>query len=451
MLDKKIISKNKDIFGIVSAIVLVGAFLVITMISLLSEHGIHPDEYDVKACLDWAMGHIIWPDMRLMGEGLGDTYSWYGYTKMSNYTVYFLVASKIAYIFKLFMGVWPYYRMPNLLLAIMLMVVMIKNVSTKKYLMLAFGVCVQAWYIFSYVTADALDFVFAFIALIILADENSVLWSVIKENEKSKRNTIRLIGIGLLYGMMLLGKPYYYSVMVLTFVVLVSFLLKKEKTERKAIFNKYLIVLITCLLVYGARAGLDFYYYGTDKANIELEMMEKYAVEDKKPSTPVEEQLQTYHAYDKGYPISFIFEDDPQWFAKSFRSYVSAQMMNDGPLAYFIIMGIMYAVIIVWISVNLYRAEGGKIVLFTGWILIIGGVVASVLNSYFIDSQPQGRYLLPIALITSYMSSRVPAVFKDKRFATIVLLTACLSVAYFGLVDSRDLIDLGYVRNILGL
>lgn len=451
---KNLNKREKDIYSILSILIFVGAFVVITMIAMLSEYGKHPDEYDVKACLDWAMSHWIWPDMRLQGTGLGDTYSWYGYTKVCNYTIYFLVMSKIAFIFKLFMGIWPYYRVPNILLALFMAVVCARNIRDKKYLLLGFGVCVQSWYIFSYVTADALDFVFSFLAIYLLADKNSMLWKLLQKDDKEKTDLGYCILLGVLYGMILLGKPYYYSLLVLTFVVLLINMINTAKEKRAGLWRKYIIILLSCLLIYGARAGLDFYYYGTHKAEIKKEMMDIYASDDKKPSTPVEEQLQTFHAYEKGYPLSFIFEDDPDWFVHSYRSFVSSCITTEGNDWYFLLMGALYICIYAYLGIymlkkNEYRQKENRIVFICATLLIIGGVIASVLNSYFIDSQPQGRYLLPVTLITCFLGAQVPEVWKKKSFRTIVLIAACLSIMYFGLFDSRELIDLSYAKGLI--
>lgn len=443
--------KHIDWYTVLYSLVLIGAFLVAVMISFLSEFGVHPDEYDVRACMDWCMNHWIWPDMRLTGEGLGDTYSLYGYTKVCNYTIYFLAMSKLSYIFKSFMGGWPYFRMPNLMLALLMLIICLKSLREKRYLMLGFGVCVQAWYIFSYVTADALDFVWAFLAVFFLADEESVLWKIIRGEYYRGKTIIYSILLGLLYGMILLGKPYYYATLVLTFCVLLLYLLSAIRDSK--LWCTYIVILGVAGLVFVARFSLDLYYYGTDKASAKEQMMEMYANEDKKPSTPIDEQVQTYHAYEKGYPLSFIFEDEPHWFTKSYRSYVSSRITVEGNDWYFILIGLLYVAIYVWIGIELCRGyntnKNNLIIFIVGTVLNIGGVLASIANSYLIDSQPQGRYLLPIALTTCYMSSRVPKLWKNNIFCGIVALAAVLAVAYFGLFDSRSLIDLSYAKSML--
>lgn len=450
-MNDNIIKGDRDYFRIIASLVIIGAFLVVVMISFLSEWGVHPDEWDVKPCLDWGMTHWIWPDMR--SKGLGDTYSWYGYTKVCNYTPYFLIAGKIASVFNQFEGLLTYFRMPNLLLMGLMLVVMLRGLKEKRYLMLAFGMCVQAWYIFAYVTADALDFVWAFLAVYMLADEDSYLWKTLNRTTFGINTIGRCILLGLLYGMILLGKPYYYATLALTFVILLLHLVKSSFDERNRLWKRYILILAVSGLVFAGRFGLDLHYYGTQKAEVKLEVAEKYASPDKKPSAPVEEQDVTWHMASKGYKVTDLFEYDEDWGKCSYRSFVSSRITTSGDDWYYVCMAVLYIVIYVWIGVSTFGSGGvvsgrktNVIIFVTGTILSVGGVVASIMNSYLIDSQSQGRYLLPIALTTAYLGSRVPKVWKNKYFCGLVLCAACLSIIYFGLFDSRALIDLGYVR-----
>ena len=458
--------KNKELnkhtwTDLLAAGLIVGACIVVMGVSLFSEFGMHPDEWDVKVCLEWGTTHWIWPDMR--AKGLGDTYSWYGYTKVCNYTPYFLVAGKIAGVFKWILGlftnggVWPYYRVPNLLLMIGMTAFIIRKFLKERsfYLLIAFGISVQAWYIFSYVTADARDFVWAFVSIWLLADKDSLLWRNLQNKEQADgslslptRDLVGCIVLGLIYGMMLLGKPYYYANMVMTFIVLLLYLIKTlDKSERRLLWKKYLIIVGVCVAVFAARFGLDIYYYGGDKAEVKQQMAEMYASDDKKPSTPVEEQCQTYHMAEKGYKLTDLFTLDEGWAERSFKSFVSARTIIQGDNWYFIIMGVIYAAIYIWIGVACF--SGHKIVFIAGTILNIGGVIASILNSYLIDAQAQGRYLLPILLTTAYMASLVPKLWDNKLFRGVVLLASFLSLMYFGLFDARKLIDMAYVRSII--
>ena len=422
------------------------------MISFLSEFGVHPDEYDVRACLDWCEDRFIWPDMRLYGEGLGDTYSGYGYTKVCNYTPYFLIFSKISFIFRQFMSDLPYYRMPNLLLMLFMSVCVIRNIRKHNYLLLGFGICAQAWYIFSYVTADAFDFVLSFIAMMLLADRNSFLWKTVdaEDLEQSSHIIIRCVLLGLLYGLIMLGKPYYYAELLLTFVVLVWHLVKSEFNIRKQLLRRYILITCVTLAVFCGRAALDLHYYGTGKAEVKQEMERLYADPDKNPDTPVEEQAQSFRMYQKGYKVSDVFVLEPDWGKEIFRSMVSARVSSSGDEPYYIMMGVLYLTIYVMIGVCLVK-QHDHLIFIAGTLINVTGVVAAVFSSYLSDIQPQGRYLLPIILTTCYLGSRAETLWKKNYFKVIVLLTGCMSVLYFGLFDSRALIDLDHVRALLGI
>jgi len=58
---------------------------------------------------------------------------------------------------------------------------------------------------------------------------------------------------------------------------------------------------------------------------------------------------------------------------------------------------------------------------------------------------------LPIALTTCYLGSRTKKLWENKVFCGLVAVAAVFSVAYFGLFDSRSLIDLSYVKTMLGM
>lgn len=445
-MNSKFINKfRENRFVYISALVIIGAFIVSCTVGMLSEFGIHPDEYDVKACLDWCESRWIWPDMRLEGEGLGDTYSGYGFTKVCNNTPYFLIFSKISFIFRQFMHVLPYYRIPDLLLMLIMTVYIIKNLKRRNYMMLGFGIVVQAWYIFSYLTYDAEDYFLGFISMVMLADEESFLWKTLKREHKY---AVPCVLLGVMYGVIMLSKWGYYAVLGMTFITLVTHLIKSEINIRKQLLVKYLIILGVAFAIFGARFSLDLYYYGFDKDSVSLEMEEKWCDYDKKPSTPIEEQQASWRIKSKGYPAGRVFELEPHWFLKTYRSFAGARITASGENIYYIVMAVLYAVIYVWIGISLCRS-GDSVLFIGGTALNLLLIAASFTFSYEYEIQPQGRYLLPIALITCFLGGRARTIWRNRYFRFCVALAGCLSVAYYGLFESRKLIDLTYARSLL--
>lgn len=415
--------------------VMAGAFLVVIVIGLFSELGLHPDEWDVKSCLDYGMTHFLPPDMR--DPEVSQTYSWYGYTKLDNYTWYFFIAGKVALLFQKLFFALRYYRIPNILLFAAIALIVVRNVKEKKWLMVAFGICVQAWYIFSYTTADALDFFWSLLVVYELSFESSLLYQSVAAPRITRQSLFKLILLGLLFGIIALGKPNYLSILALAFFVLVFKLAQeKDKTKRGILWRNYFIIVGIFLLTFAFRASFDFIHYGFDKASVEEQMAIQYCSPDKNPLTPVEEQSVSWHMMSKGATLKDFFAENPEWFAMTYKSFCGITQLTDTDTWYYILMGILYAGIFISIGIDTFRQKDnfwGKMEFFIGTLLMIGGIIASVLNSYIIDSQAQGRYLLPLILIAGYLASRTPALFEKKYFRALLIAAGFFSVAFFGL------------------
>ena len=84
-------------------------------------------------------------------------------------------------------------------------------------------------------------------------------------------------------------------------------------------------------------------------------------------------------------------------------------------------------------------------------VCVVTPLVILLRYSWTTDLQYQGRYLLPIALSTCYLGSRARGLWEKRAFCLTVLTAACISLLFFGLVETRTLIDLGYVRELLRL
>lgn len=415
--------------------VMAGALLVVAVIGLFSDLGLHPDEWDVKSCLDYGMTHFLPPDMR--DPEVSNTYSWYGYTKLDNYTWYFFIAGKAALLFQKLFYALPYYRIPNILLFAAIALIVVRNVKEKKWLTVAFGICVQAWYIFSYTTADALDFLWSFLAVYELSFENSLLCKTVTAPRITCRILLKLILLGVLFGMIALGKPNYLSILALAFFVLVFRLAQeKDKTKRSYLWRNYFIIVGVFLLTFTFRASFDLIHYGFDKASVEEQMAIQYCSPDKNPLTPIEEQSASWHMMSKGATLADFFAENPEWFAMTYKSFCGITQLTDTDTWYYILMGILYAGIFISVAVATFRQKNnfwGRMEFAVGTLLMIGGVVASILNSYIIDSQAQGRYLLPLILIAGYLASRTPELFEKKYFRALLIAAGFFSVAFFGL------------------
>ncbi|MDO4293128.1 MAG: hypothetical protein Q4C65_07880 [Eubacteriales bacterium] len=425
-----------DWFTLTAVAVMAGAMLVVVLIGLFSPLGLHPDEWDVKACLDYGMTHFFPPDMR--AEEVSGTYSGYGYTKLENYTWYFYLAGKIALLFQAMCYGIAYYRIPNLLLFAALAFVFVRNVRRKNWLMAAFGICVQAWYIFSYTTADALDFFLSFLAVYLLADEDSLLYRTVDSRRLSGRTAGSIVLLGLLYGNIALGKQNYLAILALVFVVLLLRLIwQKDRAQRRILWRNYLLILGVFAAVFLFRAGFDLIHYGADKAQVKEAVAIAHADYDKNPSTPQQERNPSWRMFSQGKSILAVFEENPEWFSMTYKSFCGLLQDHDTGAWYYWCMGILYTALFAGAGIHTFRQRDnlqGKLLFTTGALLMLGGLVASILNSWLIDSMAQGRYLLPAILIFGYLTSRTPDLLQKRHYRLLLSAAGVLSVGYFGLV-----------------
>ena len=393
----------------------------------------HPDEYDVVECLKYGMNHLIPPDIR--DPEVAGTFSGYGYTKLENGTYYFLIAGKVAAVAKLLWAAGNWWRIPNVLLFLAMAYIFFKNIRKKNFLVLALGISVQSWYIFSYTTADALDFVFSFLVLMLLTDEDSMLNKLLKDGLTSK-NIIKAVLIGVLFGMVFIGKQNYWVILGLAFIALLFKLIDASKEERAKLWKVYIFVLAVFIVTVGTRYAFDFAHYGMDGAKIKDDLIVQYSAYDRNPTTPVQDLAVQWRMHDHGYSVPDLFAEIPTWFANSFHSFCG--LLDDYATSpvYYGVAGFLYCFILIVLAGITARKDApkrAKIEVFICMGLLVLSVLASIGNSYFTDVQTQGRYLLPMALTLGYIGYKTPEAFEKKYFKAAVLMLCVMNVWYFAM------------------
>ena len=429
-LDELCSGENKN-FNIAAVVLMGAAAVTVWSIAFVSELGVHPDEWDVVACLKYGMTHYFPPDIR--DAEVAATFSGYGYTKLQNGTWYFLLFGKVARLAQWLFGEIMWFRVPNVLLFLILVFFYCKNIIKKNWLALACGIGVQAWYIFSYTTADAWDFFLSFLILLQLTDDESMLSKAVRLPVKS-RNIFRCMMMGLLFGMLFLGKQVYWEVLLLAFIVLLLKLIEAPKDEKKRLLTNYgVIVGFFCLMIV-IRYGFDFYHYGFQGAEIKEAMAIQYTDYDKNPTTPVEERCVTYHMYENGRQFHELFEENTQWFKSTYRSFCGLIGDFETSDVYYAGIGALYIFVLLCLAYYNLKKETPvkrKVEFMLLASIMVLSLVASMLNSYFIDCQAQGRYLLPVLIVAGYMGYRTPEAFSKSYFKLAVLGINVMSIWYF--------------------
>ncbi len=424
--------EKQDTWTLISILAIIVAGVGVWVIAFHSDLA-HPDEDDVLRCLQYGMEHFLPPDMR--AEDVAITYSGYGYTKLANSTWYFLAAGKIAWIARKLWSNILYYRVPNVLMFVAMAFIYIKNVGKKKWLIFALGICVQAWYIFSYTTADALDFFLCFIALLILTDENSILYKSVGDRFEIK-NIWKHVLLGLLFGFIFLGKPNYWAVLALAFVVLLFKLIETSKDGRKDLWINYGVIIGFFIVTVVTRYAFELYHYGLGILEVKAEMDALHSAYDKNPTTPVQDIAVTYRMFRYGHSLPELFMAAPTWFKDTYRSFCGILKDSATKDTYYKLMGVLYGFVVAVLGYFGIKGSGNKsqfekVRLGVLYGLFIASFLASIINSYVSDSQPQGRYLLPMLFTASYIAYLTPEIFEKKYFKMTLVSLQILSTWYF--------------------
>ena len=412
-------------------IVILLALAGVWTIAFKTDLGVHPDEYDVVECLKYGMKHFFPPDMR--AEEVAGTYSGYGYTKLINGTWYFFIAGKVAALVKALWSTSVWYRVPNVLLFVAMIFMYIRRISKKEWLVFALGISVQAWYIFSYTTADAFDFFLSFLIILQLTDEESMLNKLIVSRFELKA-LWKYICLGVLFGFVFLGKEIYWAVLLLAFIALLFKLFDTDKDGRKVLWINYLLIIAVFAITVMTRYGFDLAHYGLNKSEVKKEMAIQYTDYDKNPTTPIEDRCPTYHMYEQGYSLPELFEESTNWVSSTCRSFCG--LIGDVEMSgsYYKIIGALYIfVLMLFTYYNLGKSSSvrRRIEYICCLGIMVISVIASVLNSYISDSQAQGRYLLPMLFVASYIGYKTPEIFKSKSGKAVIVALEILSVWYF--------------------
>ncbi len=424
--------EKQDIWALISIIAVIAAGVGVWVIAFKS--GIsHPDEDDVIKCLNYGMNHFLPPDMRV--DEIADTYSGYGYTKLANYTWYYLIAGKVAWIANKLWNNVLYYRVPNFLMFAGMAFLYIRNVNKKKWLILTLGICVQAWYIFSYTTADAMDFFLCFVTFLLITDEDSILYKAV-DNKFEIKSIWRHALLGILFGFIMLGKPNYWAVLLLAFIILLFKLIEAPKEVKKALWINYGIIIAWFAVTVATRYAFDLYHYGLGASEIKAEMDALHAAYDKNPTTSGQDIAVTYRMFSYGHSLPELFMAAPTWFKSTYRSFCGIISDSATKDTYFKFMGVLYGSLLAFLGYYGIKGvseknKGDKVKLGILWGMFIASFVASIINSYVSDSQPQGRYLLPMLFTASYIAYLTPELFEKKAFKAVVISLQVLSAWYF--------------------
>lgn len=418
-----------------------GAVLLCVYLANRSPFWFNPDEYEAKAVSNYYFSHWMPPDIR--SDSIADTFAVYGTTRHSEFNTFYFWTGKLG---QWFSDTAVQCRILNMILFTVMSAIVIKN--CRKYFALLFALLLtpQLWYIFSYSTSDAMDFFVGFLCIYQLIKEDSLLNRLLKEPLSGKKIPGYLL-ISLLFVHLFWAKITFYPVLFFLFLILLIRLFEKQGNERKDLLIKYVIIVGMTLGIFMIRYMItDFGYYGFEKNRIVKEMMEIRATYPYKPSTPPQEQAKSIYLYNKGLTLKEFFSPKMEFNKNLFRTVAGFFGRYDFGAAdwYYVGMAVLYICLFACLIYELYKGrERKKWLEFAAVVVCIGiQYLLIVINGYFVDFQPQGRYMLPSLLYVTYLVYTCKEAQKNKIIRLILCATCVMSLYAFVTVGLPNLIPL---------
>lgn len=419
---------------------------IVGMVSILLAWGIafhsayggtvHPDEMQTRAAIDYYRTHWIQPDVR--SPFVAETVSGYGMTRLSEINLYYPLAGYFANLCGFAMS----FRALGMEMIAILGCFVLKNIKKDRYLTILFFATPQLWYLFSYATSDAYDYLFAVFAAYEILSKDSSLNRLIKE-PFTKKKIPAFLWNGFVFANLLMAKKTFYVVLVTIFLLLLYRLIFAEKTERKKLFGKYLCLLAVAFTLVAIRSLPDLGYYGLHKGEAVAQVMEETAWTEYKPSTPALEQAKSTLLFEKGVTLKSFFKDwhfNRELFTNYFGYYgIYSLRAKDW---YYSLMAVLYIFLLGTVGVLTHRnirkekALGypvlpKRLIYWTMWGMMGLMYLLTIYNAYFVDFQPQGRYLFPALPALACQMALYKEVEEHKLVRSLIVAIAVVSLYSF--------------------
>ena len=438
VLDLRTDRSYENLLDAVIGLAGIGAILLSWNIAFSSAYGvtIHPDEMQTRAAIDYYRTHWIQPDVR--SDFVATTVSGYGMTRMSEINLYYLFAGKFANL----CGFTMSFRALGMLMIVILGYLVLKNIKKERYMAILFFATPQLWYLFSYATSDAYDYLFTVIAVYEVLAENSALNKFLRRPFRGKQLPAYL-GVGFVFANLLMAKKTFYVVLLTIFLLLLYRLIFAKKDERKQLLIKYLCLLGISFAVVLVRYYPDFGYYGLHKGAAVKEVIETTALPEYKPSTPATLQAKSTLLFEKGVTLKEFFKDwdfNSRLFKNYFGYYGIYSLKAED--WYYNLMTVLYLALFASVGILVHKniakqkAAGVSVLrvrltYWSMWGMIILMYLMTIYNAYFVDFQPQGRYLFPALPALACQIGVYREVEEHKVIRTLVTAIAVVSLYSF--------------------
>ncbi len=384
----------------------------------------HPDENVSRMAIDYYMGGWLRPDLN--SSWTAGTFSEYGASRLTEHTWYYFWAGKFGWIFERLLHVTSYYRMFNVFLLGIMIVMAIRFGKKCPWMYLIAVFTPQLWYLFCYATSDGWDVFWSFMAVFELTWENSALNKYLAAKDKAGKNIAYAALCGLIFSFLLQAKKNYYIVLLLVFFALLFRMLSQQGKEKWVLLKKYIGILFFAFLLIFIKNELDDIMVRAGKENVisgtQIEIPEG-------ETTLYETQLD-----ERGVTLKEVLVD--MEFGKIlFRSFVGSYgwMQFYGGDRYNNVMRFLYLLLCMEIILPLYKNKNRQVALEGVVVVGLCGFLIAILVywCWHVDFQPQGRYLMPLVFCVGYLCQRNKGIWKNKAYIGTVACIAVLSMYSF--------------------
>jgi len=402
--------------------------LILTM-AVISMKNHHPDEIVHISAVQYYTDNWLPPAVE--SPEIRHTYSIYGFSRLNTLEPSYFLAGKFSSLLGIFhLDTVLTFRLFNVLLFSILTFLAVKNVQYR-LLLIPLLLSPQIWYIFSYVNSDA----FALFTAVLAAGQMVVKNSALNHFLEHKKIPIRkIIGLGLLFGLLLLvKKPFYFFILFFLFYFVWRCVFQPF-TDFRGMVKRLLIIACIGSSLVAMRLAADVNVNGFTKQEQMRTMQELTAAPTYKPSTELHSKHIHLQMRERGTNLESFLKQH-RWGEKTFRTgvgvygYMTVASSND----YYNMMRMvgLAALLFMGISIAIRGGWSGNI-LFSGALLCSAALIGvACYHAWTIDFQAQGRYLFAITAILGMVLVKTEALYNQILLRTFVCSMFLLSAYSF--------------------
>jgi hypothetical protein len=411
-------------------LLLFGVTLLAAVMAVSSRPGSHPDEQAHSAAA--AYYEQRWLPPAADAPDIAASYSGYGFSRLNSREIAYFLIGKVAWLTEpLQLPAWQRHRLFNVLLLGCLGLLAFRS-PPARLLLLPLLMTPQGWYLFSYCNSDAFALFITLLAAYQLAEPKSQFNRLLAGRTSVWSACLRL---GLLAGLLLLMKKNFYIVIPFAGLFLTLEFVFRQRTFSWTALRQLAAVAGIGMALFSARAGLDVYVNGWNKAETIERLREERAERAYKPSTELSKQHPHLNMKARGVSLNDLLGDKHRWGGHIIRSFygVYGQMSVGASKSYYTFMQNCGWLFLAFAACSI-AVRGGwpeRLLLLNltccGLALVGGGIWASWTK----DFQPQGRYMLPLLPMLGLLLAKTEPLFQPLLLRALFLLMFLLSLGSF--------------------